>query len=71
MIKAAADSLTAKFQEVSGKIYQQANPQGAQGQGQGFDPNNFAGGAQGGQQSGANGEQYYDADFKDVSDDNK
>ncbi len=69
MIKAAADSLTAKFQEVSGKIYQQANPQGAQGQG--FDPNNFAGGAQGGQQSGANGEQYYDADFKDVSDDNK
>ena len=71
MIKAAADSLTAKFQEVSGKIYQQANPQGAQGQGQGFDPNNFAGGAQGGQQNGANGEQYYDADFKDVSDDNK
>ena len=69
MIKAAADSLTAKFQEVSGKIYQQANPQGAQGQG--FDPNNFTGGAQGGQQSGANGEQYYDADFKDVSDDNK
>ncbi len=69
MIKAAADSLTAKFQEVSGKIYQQANPQGAQGQG--FDPNNFAGGAQGGQQTGANGEQYYDADFKDVSDDNK
>ena len=71
MIKAAADSLTAKFQEVSGKIYQQANPQGAQGQDQGFDPNNFAGGAQGGQQTGANGEQYYDADFKDVSDDNK
>ena len=71
MIKAAADGLTAKFQEVSGKIYQQANPQGAQGQGQGFDPNNFAGGAQGGQQTGANGEQYYDADFKDVSDDNK
>ena len=71
MIKAAADSLTEKFQEVSGKIYQQANPQGAQGQGQGFDPNNFAGGAQGGQQTGANGEQYYDADFKDVSDDNK
>ena len=69
MIKAAADSLTAKFQEVSGKIYQHANPQGAQGQG--FDPNNFAGGAQGGQQTGANGEQYYDADFKDVSDDNK
>ncbi|MDO4287439.1 MAG: molecular chaperone DnaK [Eubacteriales bacterium] len=64
-IKAAADALAAKFQEVSAKVYQQANPQGAQG----FDPNNFAGGAQGGAQTGANGEQYYDADFKDVSDD--
>lgn len=66
MIKAAADSLSAKFQEISAKIYQQANPQGG-AQGQNFDPNNFAGGAQG--QNGANGEQYYDADFKDVSDD--
>ncbi|MCD8355593.1 MAG: molecular chaperone DnaK [Clostridia bacterium] len=66
MIKAASDGLAAKFQEISAKIYQQANPQdGAQG----FDPNNFAGGAQGGAQTGANGEQYYDADFKDVSDD--
>lgn len=63
-IKAASDALTAKFQEVSAKLYQQANPQGAEG----FDPNNFAGGAQGGQ-TGANGDQYYDADFKDVSDD--
>ena len=51
-----------KFQEISAKMYQQANPQGA-------DPNDFAGGAQGGAQTGANGEQYYDADFKDVSDD--
>ena len=69
MIKAASDSLMNKFQEVSAKIYQQANPQGGA---QGFDPNNFAGGAQGaqgGSQTGANGEQYYDADFKDVSDD--
>ena len=69
MIKAAPDSLMNKFQEVSAKIYQQANPQGGA---QGFDPNNFAGGAQGaqgGSQTGANGEQYYDADFKDVSDD--
>ncbi len=69
MIKAASDSLMNQFQEVSAKIYQQANPQGGA---QGFDPNNFAGGAQGaqgGSQTGANGEQYYDADFKDVSDD--
>ncbi|MDD6612475.1 MAG: molecular chaperone DnaK [Clostridiales bacterium] len=69
MIKTASDSLMNKFQEVSAKIYQQANPQGGA---QGFDPNNFAGGAQGaqgGSQTGANGEQYYDADFKDVSDD--
>ena len=61
-IKAASDSLMGKFQEISAKMYQQANPQGA-------DPNDFAGGAQGGAQTGANGEQYYDADFKDVSDD--
>ncbi|MDO4173667.1 MAG: molecular chaperone DnaK [Eubacteriales bacterium] len=66
-IKAASDALAAKFQEVSAKVYQQANPQGGA---QGFDPNNFAGGgAQGGAQAGSNGEQYYDADFKDVSDD--
>lgn len=64
-IKAATDALTAKFQEVSAKLYQQANPQGGA---EGFDPNNFAGGAQGGQ-SNAGGDQYYDADFKDVSDD--
>ena len=59
MIKAAADSLTAKFGEVSQKLYAQAAPQG--------DPN--AAGAQGGAQTGANGDQFYDADFKDVSDD--
>lgn len=62
-IKAAADALSAKFQEISAKMYQQANPQGGA---QGFDPNNFSGG---GAQTGPNGEQYYDADFKDVSDD--
>ncbi len=62
-IKSASDALSAKFYEVSAKIYQQANPQDAQGA-------DFSGGAQGGgQQTGANGEQYYDADFKDVSDD--
>ncbi len=65
-IKAASDALTAKFQEVSAKLYQQANPQGGA---QGFDPNNFAGGAQGGSTGTNGGDQYYDADFKDVSDD--
>ncbi len=59
-IKAASDSLMGKFQEISAKMYQQAGPQDASG---------FAGGAQGGAQTGAGGEQYYDADFKDVSDD--
>ena len=58
MIKAAADGLTAKFGEVSQKLYAQAAPQG--------DPN-AAGGAQGGANAG--GDQFYDADFKDVSDD--
>ena len=60
MIKAAADGLTAKFGEVSQKLYAQAAPQG--------DPN-AAGGAQGGTDSNAGGDQFYDADFKDVSDD--
>jgi molecular chaperone DnaK len=59
MIKAAADGLTAKFGEVSQKLYAQAAPQG--------DPN--AAGAQGGAGTNANGDQFYDADFKDVSDD--
>ncbi len=59
-IKAAADALSAKFYEVSAKIYQQAAPQG--------DPN-AQGGQAGGQQTGPNGETFYDADFKDVSDD--
>ena len=63
MIKAATDALTQKFQEASAQMYQQANPQGgAQG-----DPN--MGGQAGGTNNG--GQQYYDADFKDVSDDNK
>ena len=60
MIKAAADGLTAKFGEISQKLYAQAAPQG--------DPN-AAGGAQGGTGSNAGGDQFYDADFKDVSDD--
>ena len=65
-IKAASDNLMNKFQEISAKIYQQSNPQGAQG---GFDPNAAGAGFNGGAQQGNGGDQYYDADFKDVSDD--
>ncbi len=61
MIKSAADALSAKFYDISAKMYQQAAPQG--------DPNAAGAGAAGGAQTGANGEQFYDADFKDVSDD--
>lgn len=46
-IKNATDALQQKFYEISAKLYQQANPQGAQGQ----------------PQQGANGENVYDADF--------
>ncbi|MBR3934031.1 MAG: molecular chaperone DnaK [Clostridia bacterium] len=59
-IKTASDALQQKFYEVSSKIYQQANPQGAPGADGGFDPNQA--GAQGGT---------YDADYTVVDDDNK
>ncbi|MDD6483367.1 MAG: molecular chaperone DnaK [Clostridiales bacterium] len=62
-IKAASEALQQKFFSVSEKIYQQANPGGAQG----FDPNAAAGGAQnGGAQSGDN---VYEADYREVDDD--
>ena len=48
---------------MSEKLYQQANPQGAQGAGPDM------GGAAGGAQQGPNGQQYYDADYKVVDDD--
>jgi len=50
-IKAATEELTKKFYEISEKLYKQAQPQDGQG-------------AQGG--TDANGQQYYDADFKDA-----
>ncbi len=56
-IKGATDELQKKFYEVSTKMYQAANPQGAQG-----DPQ---GGAQGGAQGGT-----YDGDYTVVDDDN-
>ena len=60
-IKAATDELTQAFYAVSEKIYSQ-NPQGAPGGQQG--PNPGGGAAPGGQD-------YYDADYEVVDDDNK
>ncbi len=62
LIKAASESLSKKFYDISAKVYQQANPQGAPGAGP-----DMNGGATPGADAG--GQQYYDADFKDVSDD--
>ena len=68
-IKAATEELTQAFYKISEKLYQQAGgPQGA-----GFDPSP-AGGFNGGAQSGQNpqgGQNYYDADYTVVDDDNK
>ncbi len=64
-IKAATEELTQLFYAMSEKLYQNANPQGAAG---GAGPD--AGGAQSGSGAGA-GQQYYDADFKEVNDDEK
>ena len=60
-IKADIDALQKAIYEVSAKLYQQANPNGDQGAGfapnaGGFDPN-----------AGNNGNDYYDADFTDKS----
>ena len=61
-IKAATESLQQAFYKVSEKMYQQANPQGAPG----ADFN----GAQGTEQS-ANNDNVYEADYREVDDDNK
>ena len=58
------------FYKVSEKLYQQANPQG------GANPQDFAGGAQGAGQGGANpqggADNVYEADYREVDDnDNK
>ena len=55
-IKSAQETLTQKFYEISQKLYSQANPQGA-------DPNAAAGA-----QAEPNADGTYDADFKDVTD---
>jgi len=71
-IKQASENLQQAFFKISEKLYQQANPQGAQG-GAGFNPNDFTQGAQGGPQNGAaggNDGNVYEADYREV-DDNK
>ena len=62
-IKSATEELTQAFYKVSEKLYQQSGA----AQGQGFDPNNMGG--QG--PAGGNGQDYYDADYTVVDDDNK
>ncbi len=66
-IKQASENLQQAFYKVSEKMYQQANPQGAQGAG--FNPNDFNQNAQGSQ--GGNDENVYEADYREVDNDNK
>ncbi len=65
-IKSASEALTQAFYKVSEKMYQQANPQGAQGAG--FNPEDFAGAQGAGAQQGDN---VYEADYREVDEDNK
>ncbi len=72
-IKQASEGLQQAFYKISEKLYQQANPQGAQGGAQGFNPQDFAQGAQGGAQNGAQGGNdgnVYEADYREVDNDN-
>ncbi|MBR3792055.1 MAG: molecular chaperone DnaK [Clostridia bacterium] len=64
-IKTASDNLQQAFYKVSEKMYQQANPQGAQG-GQGFNPEDFA---QGNQGAAGNNDNVYEADYREVDND--
>lgn len=61
-IKAQKDDLQKAFYDLSAKLYQQANPNGAQG---GIDPSQFADMA-GGQADGGNDDGVVDADFTEV-----
>ena len=61
-IKSATESLQQAFYKFSEKMYQQANPQGAQGA-------DF-GGAENAQ-GGANGDNVYEADYREVDNDNQ
>ncbi len=62
-IKSATEALTQAFYKVSEKMYQAAGA--AQQGGQGFDPN------AGANPNGGNDQQYYDADYTEVVDDDK
>ena len=62
-IKSATEALQQKFYKISEKLYQQANPQGAQGQG--FNPNDFGGA----QQGTAGGDNVYEAEYREVDED--
>ena len=68
-IKKASEELQQAFYKVSEKLYQQANPQGAQGQG--FNPNDFAGGANDSANGSAGGDNVYEADYREVDNDDK
>ena len=61
-IKAQKEDLQKAFYDLSAKLYQQANPNGAQG---GIDPSQFADMA-GGQADGGNDDGVVDADFTEV-----
>ena len=63
-IKSATEELTQAFYKISEKIYQAAG--GAQQPGAGFDPSQA-----GSQDAGANSQNYYDADYTVVDDDDK
>ena len=72
LIKTEKEALTQAFYKLSEKMYQQANPQGAQG----FNPNDFTGGQngfnpddfqQGGSNDGYTDAGYTDADFTDAN----
>jgi len=64
-IKAATESLQQAFYKVSEKLYQQANPQGAQG-GAGFNPEDFQQGAQGNAAGNGGPGNVYEADYREV-----
>ncbi|MCD8375265.1 MAG: molecular chaperone DnaK [Oscillospiraceae bacterium] len=63
-IKSATEDLTQTFYKLSETLYQQQAPQGGAAPGAGADPNAGAG-------NGAGGQDYYDADYEVVDDDDK
>ncbi|MCC8129367.1 MAG: molecular chaperone DnaK [Clostridiales bacterium] len=69
-IKSASDELQKAFYDISAKLYQQTNPQGNPGAG--YDPNAGSNaGTNGSTGDNGNGQDYYDADYEVVDDDDK